>query len=90
MNTDPEEKVIHPDLEWLVEKWTQQINDAHANLSEEEKDSNRKKAQKIIDLLNGTLDAVEGNSHMPIVYLKRSKYATDEQYEAILKMFENE
>ena len=34
--------------------------------------------------------AVEGNSHMPIVYLKRSKYATDEQYEAILKMFENE
>ena len=89
MNTDPEEKVIHPDLErlaelcheqwsgwmeymfskcdgtalpgyrvipeWAEKRWTRQLLTPYAELSEEEKDSDRKEAQRFIDLLNKPL-----------------------------------
>jgi hypothetical protein len=36
---------------WAVERWTRQMNTSYADLPEEEKESDRKEADKILDII---------------------------------------
>lgn len=45
----PEGTYIIP--KWAVDRWNQQINTSYSQLSEEEKDSDRREAEKFIKLI---------------------------------------